>query len=149
MKKSCLFLGSVLLTCTSFSQNGDIGYKGNLSIAESNYESFCIRKNDTILYFRAYPTKEKADTIVSSGFATKLTKSKWITNKNSDGCYAIIKYKTLKKKQRKDKNNFPNNDCKCIPKGITKQFYPDGSIVKTYHFGKIIYNKKVIPKKKQ
>lgn len=140
MKKICLLLGGILLACDLFSQSGDVGHNGNLSIAESNYESFCIRKNDTILYFRAYPTKEKADTTICSGFATKLTKSKWITNKNSDGCYAIIKYK-MSKKTKKDKYHLSNNDCNCIPKGVSKYFCPDGSIRITYRLGSFNYTK--------
>jgi hypothetical protein len=141
MKKILLALCCIALFYDLISQNGDVGYNGNLSVPVFLYKSTCIRKNDTIFYFKIYLSKEKKDSIVSNGFATKLTKSKWITTKNEDGCYTILKYKTFKKKPQKNKENFPNN-CECMPKGISKHFCSDGTIIKTYYLSRITYTKK-------
>ena len=145
MKKIYLIFCSifVIMACNVMSQN-DV--ECNRPIIKNLYETTCIRKNDTIFYFHIF--KEKGDSVVSNGFATKLTKTKWITNKNSEGSYSIIKYKKCRKNTKKNKEN-ASTTCDCTPKGVTKSFHPDGTILKACRFGKFIHVKKINPKKKK
>lgn len=147
MKK--IFLGIFILFLiqikTACGQNSRIDGE-NSNIKKLNPTIFCQR-NDTIFCFILYSKESQVDSIKTLSFYTKLTKTKWISNLESDGTFCITKFRKKKTSKWFKENNIKwfNADFECKKKNSI-QYNPNGDAIKIYHFLFITKVKKFKPK---
>jgi len=127
------------------SQNDFMEFQPNLTLL---YESICIQRNDTIFGLRIYLSNANLDSIVYSSYAVKLTKSKWITTKNEDGVYTILRYVKIKPSAWFKENNGKlfYADFECKQKGVSKSYFHDGEILIRRTFFNGYHIKSIRPK---
>jgi len=134
MKKIFLVLCCIALFYNMMSQNEDMKQDWNCVppiIPSHNYEYMYFQRNDSIFFMRIYPSKMITDSIICNFSALKISFSKWITPRNEDGAYSIIRFvkKTHSAWFKKNNGKLFQANFECKPSGTSKSYSPDGSIL--------------------
>lgn len=113
-----------------------------------NYELKFFQRNDTIFRCYVYIHEKIIDSIIVNNFYSKVTCSKWISQKYEDESYYISKFKKIKDSKWLKKNNekYYQFDCECVQKSF-KLFYKDGSVEIVRDRG-LFYTRKIVTPKK-
>jgi hypothetical protein len=123
--------------CQAFSQDDNwVEYRGAIRWAVKYFQ-----RNDTVFWSRI-DTEMQTDIVVIKGFATNISRKKWITF-HSDSSYTIVRYKKIKPSKWFKMNNdeFLNADFECKPQ-CQMTYNIDGTVIKRIYLGNIMFIKK-------
>jgi len=99
------------------------------------------QRNDTIFRLLVYSSENVIDSLVVQNKYTKLSRTKWISDKYSDGSYYISKFRKKKTSEwlAKSESRF-FADFECEQKSF-ELFHEDGTIEICRHFGNLMFCK--------
>jgi hypothetical protein len=97
------------------------------------------QRNDTIFRLLVYPSENEIDSLVVQNKYTKLSRTKWISDKYSDGSYYISKFRKKRTSEwlTKSVSRF-SADFECEQKSF-KLFHEDGTIEIYRRFGNLMF----------